>query len=320
MEKYILRSKMRGCLIGTAIGDALGMPVEGLNYYQIQKKYGEVNEIMDGRLPAGSYTDDTQLMIGLAESLIEKKEINQEHIAHKFVQIYENYRGYGPVLKQFVQLMELGWEWDKAVQKTHNFFSYLNGSAMRVAPIGVFYYDNPEEVLRAAYQSSDVTHIHELAREGCALQALAISLVIEQKPSSDFDRKTYLRTLQESVSHKVYKEKLKSVKNLLLKEPDIFEVIKILGNGVEAFNSVPTAIYCFLRYLDSFEKSIIYAVNLGGDADTIGAMTGALSGAYHGIEAIPLKWLDKLEDKDYIQSLADKIWVLKTLRNRKTSE
>ena len=215
MEKDVLKSKIRGCLIGSAIGDALGMPVEGLNYYQIQKKYGEVNEFIDGYLPAGSYTDDTQLMIALAESLIEKKGINQRNIAEKFVQIYEDYRGYGQIMRKFVQLMKLDWEWDRAVQEVSNLFSGWNGSAMRVAPIGAFYYDNRKELKWAAYKSSEVTHIHELAKEGCGLEALAISLMIQEKPSSHFDRKTYLHTLKESVSHKIYKAKLKSVEDLL---------------------------------------------------------------------------------------------------------
>ena len=311
MEKDILKSKIRGCLIGTAIGDALGMPVEGLNYHQIHKEYGEVNEIIDGRLPAGSYTDDTQLMIGLTESLIEKRGIDQEDIAKEFVQIYEDHRGYGQTIKQFVQLMELGWEWHKAVQETNNLFSYLNGSAMRVAPVGAFYFDDTKKLKWAAYKSSEVTHIHELAKEGCALQALAISLLIQEEPSPHFDRKVYIHTLKESVSHGIYQERLESVEDLLPKEPDILEVTKLLGNGGEAFDSVPISIYSFLRYLDSFERSVTYAVNLGGDADTIGAMTGAINGAYHGIEAIPAKWLDKLEDRDYIQQLSDRLWALK---------
>lgn len=134
---------------------------------------------------------------------------------------------------------------------------------------------------------------------------------MQEKPSLHFDRKVYLDTLKASVSHRIYQAKLKSVESLLSKKPDILEVLRLLGNGGEAFNSVPMAIYCFLRYLDSFGKCVTYAVNLGGDADTLGAMTGAISGAYHGVEAIPERWLDKLEDRDYIQQLAEKIWALK---------
>jgi len=314
MEKgSVLKSKIRGCLVGSAVGDALGMPVETLTHYQIRRKYGEINEMVDGRLPAGSYTDDTQQMIALAESLIDKKGIDQNDIAEKFVRIYQSYRGYGEVRKQQFHLMKLGWRWEEAVQKVSDLFSYWNGAAMRIAPIGAFYYDDIEKLKWAAYKSSEVTHLHELAKEGCALQALAISLAMQTKPSSRFDLKAFLNRLERFVSHNIYKTKLKNIEILLSRKSDISQetVINLLGNGMEAFNCVPTAIYCFLRYLDSFEKAVTYAVNLGGDADSLGAMTGAISGAYHGIQAIPAKWTNKLEDMNYIQSLADKLWMLK---------
>jgi len=85
-----------------------------------------------------------------------------------------------------------------------------------------------------------------------------------------------------------------------------------LGNGIEAFNSVPSAIYSFLIHHDSFAQAVIYAVSLGGDTDTIGAMTGAIAGAYLGVEAIPNQWRDKLENRLYIAELAEKLWQLKT--------
>jgi poly(ADP-ribose) glycohydrolase ARH3 len=94
----------------------------------------------------------------------------------------------------------------------------------------------------------------------------------------------------------------------LLSCEDRKRVVGELGHGIEAFNSVPTAIYSFLRHSRSFQDAVLYAVNLGGDADTIGAMTGAISGAYHGIEAIPERWRNGLERKDDIEKLAEKLW------------
>ena len=69
---------------------------------------------------------------------------------------------------------------------------------------------------------------------------------------------------------------------------------KELGNIIEAFNSVPTAIYCFLTN-PNFEEAVVYAVSLGGDADAIGAMTEAIAGAYWGVEAIPQRWRNKID-------------------------
>ena len=80
-----------------------------------------------------------------------------------------------------------------------------------------------------------------------------------------------------------------------------------MGNGIEAFNSVPTAIYSFLVQSNSFAKAVLSAISLGGDTDTIGAMTGAISGAYLGIESIPDSWKGKLENRFYIEELAQKL-------------
>ncbi|MCK4721865.1 MAG: ADP-ribosylglycohydrolase family protein, partial [Dehalococcoidia bacterium] len=85
-----------------------------------------------------------------------------------------------------------------------------------------------------------------------------------------------------------------------------------LGHGIEAFNSVPTAIYSFLTHSRSFAGAILYAISLGGDTDTIAAMTGAISGAYLGIEAIPETWKQRLENREYIEELAEKLWLIKT--------
>jgi poly(ADP-ribose) glycohydrolase ARH3 len=89
-------------------------------------------------------------------------------------------------------------------------------------------------------------------------------------------------------------------------------VVEVLGNGIEAHESVPAAIYSFLAHPDSFEEAVVFAVRLGGDADTIGAMTGAIVGAYHGASAIPERWLAALENgpkgRDYVRDLADRLF------------
>ena len=83
-----------------------------------------------------------------------------------------------------------------------------------------------------------------------------------------------------------------------------------LGHGIEAFNSVPTAIFSFLVHPEDFSSTIIYAVSLGGDTDTIASMAGAISGAHLGIDALPLEWLDHLENRNYISDLATRLWEL----------
>jgi poly(ADP-ribose) glycohydrolase ARH3 len=122
-----------------------------------------------------------------------------------------------------------------------------------------------------------------------------------------FARDGFLAKLIDYTQDKVYMEKINRI-NGLLAEPGKARVDIELGNGIEAFNSVPTAIYSFLAHPDSFAQAILHAISLGGDTDTIAAMTGAISGAYLSFESIPRSWRNKLENRLYIEELAQKLW------------
>jgi len=308
MDREDLRSKILGSLMGTGIGDALGASLEG--WHRVDPD--EVRALAEKRHIL-TYTDDTHMMIGVAESLIESKGFDGEHMTGRFMENYsrEPFRGYGPGPPRVFRMIKSGEAWDKAAEKLYGGGSFGNGSAMRIAPVGVFYYDDLARLKEIAYKSSQITHAHELGKEGAALQAYAIALATQADPSLALQGNEFLRKLTDFVKHEVYRQKLKSVKELL-GEKDRSKVVAGLGHGIEAFNSVPTAIYSFLSHPNSFEEAVIYAISLGGDTDTIGAMTGAISGAHLGIEAIPSKWQEKLENRNYIAELADRLWRIKT--------
>jgi len=308
MIKQVLKSKFLGALIGTGIGDALGAPFEGWSKVKLEK----IEEVAEKR-EVLTYTDDTHMMIGVAESLIRTRGFDGENMTQTFVKNYElePFRGYGPGPPRIFRLIRAGKAWDKAAQELYHGGSYGNGSAMRVAPIGVLYYDNPEILREVAHKSSQITHTHTLGKEGAAVQAYAIGLATNLEPSLAVDQHDFLAKLINYTQDRVYKEKLNRIKGLLV-EPDKARVTIELGNGIEAFNSVPTAIYSFLAQPDSFTQAVLYAISLGGDTDTIGAMTGAISGAYLGIESIPNSWKGKLENGFYIEELAERLWSLKS--------
>ena len=182
---------------------------------------------------------------------------------------------------------------------------------MRAAHVGLLYYDDFKGLRSVAYAQSIITHAHELGIEGAVLQAFAVALAIKEDPSKGLNAHAFLERLLGFTTNTMYKEKLEMALSLLNEKPDKHKVVENLGNTVEAYNSVPTAIYCFLRNYQSFEKAVTYAVSLRGDRDTIAAMTGAISGAYHGVKAIPEHWLNKLEKKAYIEKLAEDLWRLK---------
>ncbi|MBE0515782.1 MAG: ADP-ribosylglycohydrolase family protein [Methanophagales archaeon] len=309
MRMYVdLKSKFTGALIGSAVGDAIGAPVEGWSMEMVSSVYGEKTP---WKMIYGRYTDDTEMMIGVAESLIEHKGFNGANMARRFIQNYDAKRGYGPGSKEALKRLREGEGWEAA---SENLFggegSYGNGAAMRIAPIGIVYYDNADTLREIAYKSSHITHSHELGKEGAALQAFSIALAVRGQQEG------MVSALSEFVRNDVYKEKIRKIAILLDKEASKKEVIAELGNGEAAFNSVPPAIYSFLRF-DKFEDSVVYAVSLGGDTDTIGAMTGAISGAYYGDGAIPTDWVERLEEgekgKSYIKRLAEELYHLKEL-------
>jgi len=307
VDEERLRSKFLGALIGTAMGDALGASLEGWSMLP----ESEVQAIADRR-GLLVYTDDTHMAIGVAESLVAKGGFDGEHMAHTFIKNYdiEPFRGYGPGPPRIFRMIKGGEAWGKAAEKLYQGGSYGNGSAMRIAPIGVFFYDSPVRLREVAYQSSQITHAHELGKQGAALQARAVALAITADPSLPLDSAAFLGKLSDSIEHEAYRQKLSSMERLMSQQ-DRREVVSALGHGIEAFDSVPTAIYSFLTHANSFAGAVVYAISLGGDTDTIGAMTGAIAGAYLGVEAIPQRWKERLENRAYVEELAEKLWLLK---------
>ncbi|MFQ5965054.1 MAG: ADP-ribosylglycohydrolase family protein [Candidatus Scalinduaceae bacterium] len=313
----MLKDKFIGCMLGTHVGDALGMPVEGCSNVAIEANYGELREMLDARMGVGTYTDDTEMMIGIAESLVECKGFDGKDMADRFVSLHNPERGYGRGTVNALSLIKRGVDWNLAGERVFEGGSYGNGSSMRIAPIGAFYYDDHNKLREVAYDSSIITHAHPLGKEGAALQAFAVANAVNMDPSEELDKHSFVLELIHFVKDKrnIYKKKLHHVEKLLDESPDMAKVIKLLGNDSSAPDSVPTAVYSFVSHCDEFEDSVAYAVSLGGDTDTIGAMTGAISGAYHGKRGIPKRWLDVLENgergRDYIENLAEKLWEIK---------
>lgn len=299
-----LRSKFRGALLGTVVGDSLGRTLEGAPTLGSRK----AEEIVAGYREL-RYTDDTQMMIGVAESLVEERGFDSEHMAQRFVENYDPVRGYGPGSSHVIRAIERGESWDVPAQELFGGSgSYGNGSSMRIAPVGVLYHDDVEKLREVAHASSRITHVHELALEGAALQAYAVALATCSDPSSKLSVEEFLKKLEAFMCNELYSGKLQAIGEMLSGGAGRKEVVRRLGNGIEAFNSVPTAIYSFLSHPGSFEGAVLFAIGLGGDADTIGAMTGAICGAFHGVEVIPTGWMEKLEDLERIERLGDMLF------------
>lgn len=306
MKNELLTAKIRGCLLGSAAGEALAAPVEGMTFHQIGRIHGRLTEMIDGRQPAGSYTDDIALMMALAECLVDNGRVDQADLARRFLEDYAPWRGFGRVFRNFINLLELGWTWREAAEAIQDpLTGCFNGSAMRVAPVGVYYHRDLDALTEAARLSSEVSHMDDLAKEACVLQATAVALAFLTEEPSALDPQRFLDTLRERNRHPLLDKRLGAVIDLLNTDADYQRVAKNLGCTVEVQNSVCTAIYAFLRSPGDFEETIVYATNLGGDCDTIAAMAGAVGGALLGESAIPGRWLSQLEARDRVTAAAD---------------
>lgn len=305
MEASEIREKFVGSLLGAALGDALGASWEG-HRMATQREMEELREV-PGPLV---YTDDTHMTIAVAESLVECGGANGCHMAKRFVENYftEPWRGYGPGPPRVFRLISDGEAWDTAATHIYPGGSFGNGAAMRVAPVGLFYWKRTAGLRQAAETSSIITHCHPLGVEGALLQARAVAIAVAQKGDAPVDAAAFLHSLEGSIGEDIYRAKLGAVGRLLDHADDRRLVVNQLGHGIEAFNSVPTALFSFLANHRDFASTVLYAISLGGDTDTIASMSGAVCGACLGVKALPREWLDKLENGDYLADLAERLW------------
>ncbi|MCD6312900.1 MAG: ADP-ribosylglycohydrolase family protein [Thaumarchaeota archaeon] len=289
-------NKFLGCMLSAALGDSLGA-----SFHRPMKN-------------VLSYTDDTAMMIALAEAVLEcGGELDPRRLAWKFVEAYERepWRGYGPGPPRIFRLIRLGEGPLELDKRLYPGGSLGNGGAMRVAPIGLLYHDDHNMLRKAVEISCKPTHNHPLGIEGALIEAAAVALAVELELESRIDPDHFIERLLSFASSEVYERKLKLIPELLEIDASRMLVAKKLGRSVEAYNSVPTAVYCYLRCQDPL-AAIRYAISLGGDRDTIACMAGAIAGAHRGVEPIPEEYLTRLEGREKIKELAEKLYRLKS--------
>ena len=297
------QDRFRGCLLGLAIGDALGATYEGEPASFIYSRYPSPQELFDRDQDVLGYSDDTQMTIGVAEALIEDGEIRAETLCRKFVWNYVPARGYGRGARRILDAMEEGRDYVAAAEEVFPGGSYGNGAAMRVAPLGLLFGDDPQKLSEQVVLQSEVTHRHPLGIEGAQIIACAVATALD---TEQVNTRAFVDLIRPACTQEPFVQRWERMSELPPQR------IAELGNGIEAIESVMTAVACFLTWPDSYVDAVGNAILLGGDTDTIAAMTGAISGAYLGIEAIPSATLAKLENdgkgRDYLFALADRLF------------
>jgi len=284
-----IQDRYCGCLLGLALGDAVGSPLEGMSADMIFQFFGDTQDLMS--VPADRllhYTDDTQMMVGVAQTLLEYGRIVEDPLCQRFAANLQPHRGYGGGTLAILQAVANGRRWRHLTESLFPGGSFGNGAAMRVAPVGLFFRDDLNRVWDEARLSALPTHVHPLGIEGAQLLATAVALAA----SSDmFDSASFYGELIQRATTDEFRWLLSTAAALT---PD--DSVSILGSGIEAHRSVVTSIACFALSPRSYVDAVGRAVGLGGDTDTIGAMTGALSGAHLGILGLPSSLVEKLEN------------------------
>ena len=258
--------RIRGMLWGLIVGDCLGSPVQFMN----MDSFPKVTEMIPCRnfnTPAGYWTDDGAMTLCIMESVVSCKRYELEDIANNFIRWYDN--GFCSSLDYSFDVgmaTVMGIHGLKRGELCNGFEdSQGNGSIMRFAPSLLL--DNGDN--RIIHEVSDLTHDSSKVRETIDLMA-------------DICRTHLSGAKTEHISEYSCREEV--------------------NNSGWAVSTLQAALWAF-HTTDNFEEALIAAVNLGGDADTIGAVCGQIAGAYYGYSAIPERWLAAIKDREKLDKL-----------------
>lgn len=280
------RSKFLGCLLGLAIGDVLGWPTELLSLNGIRTRFGPQG-VTDFEahppFPPGTYTDDTQMTLCIAQALIETRglvvERTMDAVARNFVvwlHSPDNNRSPGTTCLGGCRNLARGVHWSKSGIPTRPGC----GSAMRVAPIGLFYHHNEELLREMARATCIATHAHPTAVASAVGMAYLVGLAFRGE-----DPGTYVQRVLSFVGDedRDFVEAIEKVPQVVDNTPD--KAFQVLGEGWLAHEALAGAVFCVLRGFDSFERTVLLGANTQGDSDSIACMAGAIQGARLGLQA-----------------------------------
>ena len=275
-------NKLKGCFIGLAIGDALGVPLE----FHKRDELGHVQDMI-GKGPfdlkPGEWTDDTSMALCITDSLIHQHKFDANDIMKNFVQWWQT--GF---MSHNGKCFDIGRTTQVALDNfiktgdpyagSGNEFSAGNGSIMRLAPIPIFFNDNRDNCINFSVLQSKLTHN--------APQCIDIVTKMSSLLFDLYDNKQW---------HDLIDVNSYTTKNR--------NDVKSTGYVIDTYDA---AIWAICN-TNNFEDALILAVNLADDSDTVGAVTGQLAGAIYGYSSIPERWLSKLVWKDKLETMFDEL-------------
>ena len=276
-------------MFGLMIGDALGCQFNDMRPDDIPLL--ELDYVKQN--PPKNYTDDTEMAISVLEEMIMNGVIDQTSLQHRFLKRYSSWRRYGGGMLEVLESWRRGVSLQTAASSLYNGTgNFGNGAAMRVAPISAFFAANEmDDLFEQVKRCTILTHTHPYGISGALLQAYVTLLALNDEPVTTWIDKIFKLPIESA-----FKIKMGHMVQCLDRNAGPNECAREVGNGSEAIEAVPAAIYSVLRYPDSFSDALFFAVSMGGDTDTIAAMTGAIAGALHGTEHIPQEMISAVDE------------------------
>ena len=302
-----LLERIKGGLFGLAAGDALGATLEFMNREEIYQKYGVFRDITGGgwlNLEPGECTDDTAMTLAVAIGILDNPNNPHRAVGHHFVRWYDtNPRDIGNIIKTSIYNFKKCDSWAEASQKTHIKMSNRsagNGSLMRTLPVSLAYRHDKEKMCRISAQISHMTHYDQQSAAACIFYNLLVLSALEENhdkaemiSTAITEAKAYCSTNLPPLPNRFWQDIALSIS---LRKKQIWASGFVL-------DSLIAVLWAFYNSYD-FESAVIEAVNLGDDADTVGAICGGLAGCFYGYSAIPDRWAEILKIKDTLEKTA----------------
>ena len=325
------RKQMRGCLIGGAIGDALGRPVEFLRYEAIKNRFGSdgITDLVISERGKAEITDDTQMTMFTAEGLLRAESRgSSKGICHVPTVVYFAYQRW-LVTQGYAEKKDFDWIYDGWLftidalhvvrAPGHSCLSALVGSdkgtiknpinnskgcgaIMRSAPFGLFF--EKEMAFQVAEKCAALTHGHPTGYLSAGALAYLIAEIIEGQALQVAVQDTIFKLETEKNSEECL-DKLQLALELAETSISDEKAISRIGEGWIGEEALGIAVYCAIKYQNDFRRALIVAVNHNGDSDSTGAITGNILGAYLGFDAISTEWVKRVEFTDEIMQLSD---------------
>jgi ADP-ribosylglycohydrolase len=314
------RERAQALLLGVALGDALGWPVEFIDRPGILVKYGRPG-ILEPPDPA-LYTDDTQMTAAVAEALVEAGhrdlDVLMGSMARKFIGWKRDpstpSRAPGATSIRGVNALERGAPWREAGVKD----SKGCGSCMRVAPVGFFYQGDPGRLQNIARAQGVLTHRHPTADAACVAGAYLVKLALDGVAPSEYPQRVLKFGYGISAEFDAAIGRMTAVLAWPDEEAALNHIGPTRGGGWIAEEAIAMALYCVMRHPSDYVSAVRLAANITGDSDSVASIAGGLVAARLGCSVIPADWLERLENRQYLIDLANRLADKKAAMNAGT--